>query len=59
MTAIERLDVPAPVVAARVKLRDLLTHPPAGHTPTPQPADWYEATFDALIAAQPEPGGTA
>lgn len=60
-TPIERLDVPLPVVAAQVKLHDLLEHPPAGHTPTPQPAAWYEATFDALIAAHQndQPGGTS
>ncbi|MEV8403563.1 hypothetical protein [Streptomyces niveus] len=58
---IEALDVPLPVVEARVKLHDLLEHPPAGHTPAPQPADWYEAAFDALIAAHQndQPGGTS
>ncbi|WP_329390063.1 hypothetical protein [Streptomyces sp. NBC_01716] len=57
---IERLDVPLPVVEARVKLRALQTNPPAGHGPTEQPHDWYEAAFDALIAAQTDqPGGTS
>lgn len=46
--------VSLPVVEADVRLQDLLTHPPAGHRPEPQPDSWYEAVFDALACAHPE-----
>ncbi|MFF9309997.1 hypothetical protein ACF1BS_03710 [Streptomyces sp. NPDC014748] len=54
---IRDLDVPATVVAAGTALRALLAHPPAGHTPNPQPADWYERVFDAMACAHPETCG--
>lgn len=49
--SIARLDVPLPVVEAEMRLHSLLEHPPLGHTPEPQPADWYERVFDDLITA--------
>ncbi|MFI1928291.1 hypothetical protein [Streptomyces sp. NPDC020377] len=54
MTDLAALDVPASVVAADTRLQALLAAPPAGHTPEPQPADWYERVFDLLACAHPE-----
>jgi hypothetical protein len=51
---LSRLDVPLPVVEAEAKLQALLATPPAGHTPEPQPRDWYERVFDAMACAHPE-----
>ncbi|MGW4222930.1 hypothetical protein ACWEG1_05685 [Streptomyces bauhiniae] len=51
---ISHLDVPLPAVEAEVRLHDLLDKPPAGHTPNPQPRDWYERVFDAMACAHPE-----
>jgi hypothetical protein len=51
---IAALDVPLPVVEADARLQQLLAAPPAGHTPEPQPADWYEQVFDAMACAHPE-----
>jgi hypothetical protein len=51
---LSRLDVPLPAVEADVTLQQLLAAPPAGHTPQPQPADWYEQVFDAMACAHPE-----
>ncbi|NEA52347.1 hypothetical protein [Streptomyces sp. SID10815] len=51
---IRDLDVPTDAVAADAKLRTLLATPPAGHTPDPQPRDWYEQVFDAMACAHPE-----
>lgn len=48
---IAALDVPLADVEAELRLKNLQSNPPAGHTPVPQPADWYEAAFDALIEA--------
>lgn len=39
---------------AVTRLRALFAEPPAGHTPVPQPDDWYEAVFDQLACAHPE-----
>jgi len=36
------------------KLQSLLATPPFGHTPNPQPADWYERVFDQMACAHPE-----
>ncbi|MFI8351234.1 hypothetical protein [Streptomyces sp. NPDC085596] len=51
---ISHLDVPLPVLEAGARLHDLLAAPPAGHTPVPQPRDWYERVFDAMACAHPE-----
>lgn len=51
---LSRQTVPVPVVEAEARLQALLAEPPAGHTPTPQPADWYERVFDAMACAHPE-----
>ena len=51
---IAALDVPLPVVEADTALQSLLAAPPAGHTPSLQPADWYERVFDAMACAHPE-----
>ncbi|MFG2352646.1 hypothetical protein [Streptomyces sp. NPDC048521] len=51
---LSRLDVPLPTVEAEVTLQQLLAKPPAGHTPYPQPADWYERVFDAMACAHPD-----
>ncbi|MFF0777035.1 hypothetical protein [Streptomyces sp. NPDC003720] len=51
---IAALDVPLPVVEAEARLQQLLAAPPAGHTPSLQPADWYEQVFDAMACAHPE-----
>lgn len=51
---IAALDVPAVVVEADVRLQSLLAAPPAGHTPIPQPADWYEDVFDLLACTHPD-----
>ena len=51
---IAALDVPLPVVQADTALQLLLATPPAGHTPAPQPADWYERVFDAMACAHPD-----
>lgn len=39
---------------ADAALQALLAAPPAGHTPAPQPDDWYERVFDAMACAHPE-----
>ncbi|MEU3529191.1 hypothetical protein AB0E62_35975 [Streptomyces sp. NPDC038707] len=39
---------------AAARLQALLAEPPAGHTATPQPDDWYEAVFDAMACAHPD-----
>ncbi|MET7429569.1 hypothetical protein ABZT16_11305 [Streptomyces flaveolus] len=51
---LSRQSVPLPVVEADAALQALLAEPPAGHTPSLQPADWYEAVFDAMACAHPE-----
>jgi hypothetical protein len=51
---ISDVDVALPVVEADAALQALLAAPPAGHTPAPQPADWYEAVFDLLPCIHPE-----
>ena len=51
---IAALDVQLSVVEADTVLQQLLAAPPAGHTPAPQPADWYERVFDAMACAHPE-----
>jgi hypothetical protein len=55
MTAdLSRLDRSLPAVVADMRLQQLLADPPLGHTPTLQPADWYERVFDLLACAHPE-----
>lgn len=51
---ISRLDVPLSVVTDDVRLQAELAAPPNGHTPVPQPADWYERVFDLLACTHPE-----
>ncbi|MGV9352350.1 hypothetical protein [Streptomyces misionensis] len=51
---IAAMDVPLSVVEAEAALQQLLAAPPAGHTPDPQPDDWYEDVFDAMAGAHPE-----
>jgi len=51
---IAALDVPLPVVVADAQLCALLATPPAGHTASLQPDDWYERVFDAMACAHPE-----
>lgn len=51
---ISNLDTPLTVLTADIQLQALLVDPPAGHTPAPQPADWYEAVFDLLACTHPE-----
>jgi len=51
---IAALDVPLPAVEADAALQSLLATPPFGHTPNPQPADWYERVFDQMACAHPE-----
>jgi hypothetical protein len=46
--------VPLPVVEADTRLQALLADPPNGHSPIPQPPDWYEAVFDLLACTHPE-----
>jgi hypothetical protein len=48
------LDVDLPAVEADSRLQQMLAAPPAGHGPSLQPADWYEAVFDLLACAHPE-----
>lgn len=63
------LDVPLPSLQQQIadlverqsadravdKLRALLADPPLGHTKKPQPDAWYEAVFDAIACACPDP----
>lgn len=51
---IAALDVSATVVQADARLRQMLADPPAGHTPSLQPAAWYEQVFDLLACTNPE-----
>lgn len=51
---IREVDVPASTVEADVRLQSLLAAPPAGHTPAPQPSDWYERVFDLLACTHPD-----
>ncbi|NEB92390.1 hypothetical protein [Streptomyces bauhiniae] len=51
---ISHLDVSLPVVEADIRLHNLLNTPPAGHTPSLQPGEWYERVFDAMACAHPE-----
>jgi hypothetical protein len=54
---VSALDRSLPAVEADTRLQQLLADPPLGHTPTPQPADWYERVFDLLACAHPETCG--
>ncbi|CUW31715.1 hypothetical protein [Streptomyces reticuli] len=51
---LSRLNTPLPAVEADAALQALLAAPPAGHTPSLQPADWYERVFDAMACAHPD-----
>ncbi|MYS15067.1 hypothetical protein [Streptomyces sp. SID4982] len=51
---ISDLDVQLHVLEDDTRLHQLLAAPPAGHTPVPQPNDWYERVFDAMACAHPE-----
>jgi hypothetical protein len=43
-----------PVGEADARLGALLAAPPAGHSSTPQPADWYEQVFELLACTHPD-----